>query len=747
MPKRKNSSDTAPPETRLQLTEKKLKERMQRITRHYCDLLIEDMRDIIAETDNGMPPLSREQLHSFFGVLGIADEDMFVHMDFKEQLGAYTERLIEIRANFSTIGELMRCDSESFGRIMRIVENGNNPNAPLVRMVRKDLEERRKSDAEALHETISQKLRDIHFREFGHLVTVVERQANKLCDLMTDYPELSAQKRKRTKIAIMEVAAHLLTLLTDHLRGAPAVEDWSFKQIDGTRQLGEIRFALEQLAEGRFDEKLPQIDPAVDFPLTTAFQGSGIPVWKAVDSIRLLAGRLPKRGTSTRHMPRPTKLLNVIELCCGVGGTSLGLESSGYWFVSLLDSKAECLETIRQNRPRWPLVQSILPSEKEWPQKNRTDLSAKIKDAYPFDLPNIDLVFASPPPTPWRRKSNVRTVSSHLHKAILKIVGQYSPKAFAIECHPDILTSKHIDYRTDFELALRNAGYVFREFTLDYAKFGIPQIRSRTYLIGIRPEFEQRLRHPVLDEPIEVTIWDVIGDIVFPELDHGDFTRNASELAKAREAYLEWQKALKNKIGEQILDLSGAATDRSKQFWLEAGFPFLEGITSEHCETLHARRLSEFLGDRNNRPPLAIPLTPLIMKRLQGIPDNWKVIGEYKDQKFQLCSATPPVIAAAVGRAIHSAISGEVIDINSPNALAIRDPDKRRYNWIWSDRRDPDGFRDRVWKSAISGLKRNGNRDFLFDEEDVDLRDHPSEFKIQAKRVRITKKSATGETD
>ena len=55
--------------------------------------------------------------------------------------------------------------------------------------------------------------------------------------------------------------------------------------------------------------------------------------------------------TNVRGMRR------TVEICSGVGGLSLGLESAGFTPVALVDRSPAACETIRRNRPGWQMLQ------------------------------------------------------------------------------------------------------------------------------------------------------------------------------------------------------------------------------------------------------------------------------------------------------------------------------------------------------------------------------------------------------
>lgn len=177
--------------------------------------------------------------------------------------------------------------------------------------------------------------------------------------------------------------------------------------------------------------------------------------------------------------------LTAIDLFCGAGGLSQGLEDAGYDVLWGLDNEQKAKPTFDLNHDSEMTV-------------------GDIRETTPPDLgeaeDDLDLVAGGPPcPTfslVGRSKINsldgqdTKTDERHaLYEDFLRFVNHYQPKAFLMENVEGMLSSTNdegeqvVDVITD---QMEEIGYEVRVQLLDAANFGVPQHRNRLFFIGNR---------------------------------------------------------------------------------------------------------------------------------------------------------------------------------------------------------------------------------------------------------------------
>jgi hypothetical protein len=110
--------------------------------------------------------------------------------------------------------------------------------------------------------------------------------------------------------------------------------------------------------------------------------------------------------------------LDTLELCAGAGGQAIGLEQAVINHVGLVEIDARACSTLRQNRPKWNVIQQ--------------DIS--VFDATPFA--GVDIVSAGLPCPPFSvaGKQLGKSDERNLFPSMIRIVDQVRPRAVMVDC-------------------------------------------------------------------------------------------------------------------------------------------------------------------------------------------------------------------------------------------------------------------------------------------------------------------------
>ena len=196
---------------------------------------------------------------------------------------------------------------------------------------------------------------------------------------------------------------------------------------------------------------------------------------------------------ATWQVPFPEPQHTAVELCCGMGGMSLGLAAAGYRVVKAYDSWPDAAAIYNHNAPD-PVASScdILSSE---------GLAAIRKDRR--SLGDIDLLAAGPPCKGFSQIRNGYHDQPNPHNQVLLAMPVYvaifRPRLVLIENVPNL--ARHGDGETLRGLIKgleqpgpRKLRYRVEYGVYDAALYGTPQARRRILVLAVRMDSgEERL--------------------------------------------------------------------------------------------------------------------------------------------------------------------------------------------------------------------------------------------------------------
>ena len=310
------------------------------------------------------------------------------------------------------------------------------------------------------------------------------------------------------------------------------------------------------------------------------------------------------------------KKLTSIEVCAGAGGQAIGLERAGFDHVALVEIEKQFCETLRLNRPGWNVIQADL-----------NEFSGK-------EYQDIDLFAGGVPCPPFSKagKQLGHLDERDLFPAALRIVSEINPKAVMLENVRGLMDPKFNEYRGEISKKLESMGYIVHWQLLKSAHFGVPQLRPRTLMVALKAEYAEHFVWPT-GQPDKLVS---VAEALYEEM--------ASNGWKGIEA---WSKLASASVAPTLVGGSkkhGGADlgpTRARLAWSLLGVDG-KGVADE---APHA--------DHEGLPRLTVPMAALI----QGFPKDWKISGRKTSAYKQVGNAFPPPVAAAVGQAIHDAIS------------------------------------------------------------------------------------------
>lgn len=311
---------------------------------------------------------------------------------------------------------------------------------------------------------------------------------------------------------------------------------------------------------------------------------------------------------------RKHKKLTSIEVCAGAGGQALGLELAGFDHVALVENDTKCCETLRFNRPDWNVIEE--------------DLNLFDGTSYR----GVDLVAGGVPCPPFSKagKQLGHLDDRDLFPAALRLVEQTQPKAVLLENVRGLLDPKFAEYRQEILDRLEELGYEAEWKLIQASWHGVPQLRPRSILVAMKPEYFKHFEWPEADLVNQVTV----GEALYEQM-----ASNGWKGAKA------WKKQA-DKVAPTLVGGSkkhGGADlgpTRAREAWAKMGVDG-RGVADEAPAV-----------DFEGMPRLTVEMAAII----QGFPTDWKITGRKTSAYKQVGNAFPPPVAAAVGGAIQHAI-------------------------------------------------------------------------------------------
>lgn len=404
-----------------------------------------------------------------------------------------------------------------------------------------------------------------------------------------------------------------------------------------------------------------------------------------------------------------TKKLNTdkkntfIDLFAGAGGFSEGFYQEGFRPLVHVDFDQPACDTLAERMRFYKYSESDIKSSVICGDLTKKETHDKIENAVKGKA--VDVIVGGPPcqsfssvgraQDPFSMRNDPR---NYLFKNYLEILEKYKPRVFVFENVSGLLTakpngnfifpqiianmSKHYDVIDDKNTILLNAVH-----------YGVPQIRKRVILIGVRKDqpykavdiykaIKKTHYSPEMEEINEkgdlkkyFTVKDAIYDL--PLLKPGEgkdevsfsYPRNNDFLIKINDGNLNTlynhtarnhnkldieRYTLLSKNEWQLKDLAEIRPDLIHHDPKHFGNRYTVQIFSKPGKTVVAHLYKD--GNLFIHPDSSQGRTFTVREaaRIQSFPDNFKFVGSRTNQFKQVGNAVPPLMAREIAKAINS---------------------------------------------------------------------------------------------
>lgn len=403
------------------------------------------------------------------------------------------------------------------------------------------------------------------------------------------------------------------------------------------------------------------------------------------------------------------KSLTSIDLFAGCGGLSLGLHRAGWGGLFAIERDPMAYDTLQANLVGTDTPYNAYADWPDWLPQTPHDI-----DTFLSSAPNkkqlrklrgtVTLVAGGPPCQGFSvgGARNGTDERNHLAHRLLEVVELVQPKIALIENVEGITRAFRSRPREDAQdsvaaevvEAFKALGYDAAFGVANASEFGVPQVRKRAIIIGVRKDlgipasdffrYMEKVREGHLlahglptDRP--VTAGEALADLHnadsrvpcpdSPKYDSSAYVKAAGpyarELRKGIRAGTIPDSHRYTKHGERVLELYSKAHETqpkgrlSKEFLLSMGTKkdkkvLIDPTVPVSTITTHPDEFIHYAEPRN--------VTVREMARLQSFPDDFRFRGRYTingpRRKFdvarcsQVGNAVPPLFAEAIGRAL-----------------------------------------------------------------------------------------------
>ena len=373
-----------------------------------------------------------------------------------------------------------------------------------------------------------------------------------------------------------------------------------------------------------------------------------------MQTLERISENLSLHKTTYAPVPRSHFLpMPSISLFSGGGGLDIGLEVAGFKTYCCVEKDFHSCNTLRSNGDLGAKlgIHNFLDKATVIEDSICNVSGKRILEASSLKKREISLVYGGPPCQAFSifgKRKGLEDERGILLWEFVRIVNEIQPKAFILENVSGLKTYDQSSVLTELQDRLcQNGKYTVSLHQYELADFGIPQFRSRIFLIGSR--------EGITVPPMSAT--------------HGSLLKS----------YRTVKEVLQNLDEPNIISLPNHKGRVHSQRIIDryADLKFGQRDSKTRINKLHPDRPSYTIvvgsdaggGKGHVHPYFAREVTPRESARIQTFPDFWEFSGTSRHPIRQVGNAVPPLFAAQLGAHIRQYLFSEKVDFSYEDAL------------------------------------------------------------------------------
>jgi DNA (cytosine-5)-methyltransferase 1 len=343
-----------------------------------------------------------------------------------------------------------------------------------------------------------------------------------------------------------------------------------------------------------------------------------------------------------------------VDLFAGAGGLSLGATMAGVDVRLAIEKDKYAAETYMYNHPQTVMINADI--------KNIKKIDIEEKGA-------IKLLFGGPPcqgfSTSNQRTRNKENEANWLFKEFIRLAKTWEPDWIIFENVRGIVETEKKFFLEKIIKSFEKIGYTCSWKVLNAADFGIPQNRSRFFLIASRDGYQINLPDAKKDNAL-IAVKEAIGDL--PPLENGANMGFMNYKGDSKSKYVRQLRGnLPGCTGHIVTRNSELVLKRYNYIpaggnWEDIPEHLMENYKDKkRCHTGIYHRLnpdSPSVTIGNYRKAMLIHpwenrgLSVREAARIQSFPDSYEFKGSIGFQQQQVSNAVPPLLAKEVFKLI-----------------------------------------------------------------------------------------------
>ncbi|AUX60726.1 DNA cytosine methyltransferase [Simonsiella muelleri] len=331
--------------------------------------------------------------------------------------------------------------------------------------------------------------------------------------------------------------------------------------------------------------------------------------------------------------------MKVISLFSGCGGLDLGFERAGFEIPVANEYDKTIWATYKANHPKTQLIEG------------------DIRHIQEINFPDeIDGIIGGPPCQSWSEAGALRGIDDargQLFFDYIRILKSKQPKFFLAENVSGMLANRHSQAVQNLLKMFDECGYDVSLTLVNAKNYGVAQERKRVFYIGFRKDLNIKFQFPqgsTADDKHKLTLKDVMADL------------QKTAVPASEKNYANPQAINNNEYFTGSFSTIFMSRNRVKA-WNEQGFTVQ--ASGRQCQ-LHpqAPKMVKY-GENDFRfvtgqEHLYRRMTVREVARLQGFPDNFKLIYQKIDDGYKMIGNAVPVqlayeIAVAIKQVFQAA--------------------------------------------------------------------------------------------